>query len=340
MNIIAQINANVNITEPETAKEAKKPEIKSDKWYEHRMETQRVAEEKIKYISKARYERMKDCGTLLDVEFCHDCGAYHVRSTNLCRDRFCPTCNWRLSLQRYADLSRLFKDLYLAYPNAITTFVTLTVQNCKPEELNETMKKMSKAWNITLKRRGLARIVAGTARSVEVTYNKNTKTFHPHYHVMVVWNENITNDESATSANANLISEWLISSLRCGLKSDIKAQHGTKLYGEEAQNDENGKTFTSLARAITETFKYSFKSKQLDDMPLNIFRIFSAEFAGKRLVSFTGIVKEFAKKCEVNTEELNEENETKICSECGSQQLDKMIYQWSFGTNAFEVLKV
>lgn len=338
MQIIAQNTGNVNIILTNTPeKENKRPEIKCDKWTEHRKETQRVAEEKIKYISMPRYYRMRECGTLLNVEFCKDCGAYHVRSTNLCRDRFCPTCNWRLSLQRYADLSRLFKELYLAKPELITTFVTLTVQNCKPEELNNTMKRMSKAWTMTLKRRGLQRIVAGTARSVEVTYNKLTKTFHPHFHIMIVWNENIGNDETATSANASFISEWLISALRCDLKADIKAQHGTKLYGEEARAEESGKTFTSLARAITETFKYSFKSKQLDDMPLNVFRIFAEEFAGKRLVSFTGIVKEYAKLCNVNTEEV-EENETKVCSECGSAQLDKIIYQWSFGTNAFEAL--
>lgn len=327
MNIIANINVNVNT---EKSGNKRSEFVQTEKWRTHREEAQRVAE-KMHIISEGRAQRMKECGTLLDVVYCNDCDSYSVRSANLCRDRFCPVCNWRLSLQRYVNMNTLFTELYMAYPDIVVSFVTLTVKSCKVDELSTTMDRMSKAWHNLLCRRPLKRIIKGTAKSVEVTYNEKTKEFHPHYHILIAWES--PDKRIAETNSKEFIANWLSCCLKNNLVANIKAQNAKSVFGEVI--DFNGEQKPSMARAVAEVFKYAFKSKQLDDMPLTIFRKFAQEFSGKRLVSFTGIIAEYAKVMKIDTEKVDADETITICNHCGSVNLDKMLYEWSFGESAY-----
>lgn len=289
------------------------------KWHDKKIENMRVSKKMIDAGFKERGIRMKFCGQYLEMKYCEDCGKSMISSANLCRDRLCPTCSWRLSLKRFAEMCNC-----IGFINDLECFdagfLTLTVRNCKPENLRYTLDTMSKAWNRMRSDRKFRKIVLGTARSVEVTYNEQTKTFHPHFHVIILYKPC---DET--------IMRMLLSHLwerACQLDykpiTDFRIITDKDGPGVNQDND-------NLCRAILETFKYSVKSDDVHDMPIGIFRQLVFGISGVRMVSYTGIIKEARKKLEYKTDELTEEDENinlNTCS-CG-KELQRAVLQWSF----------
>lgn len=64
-------------------------------------------------------------------------------------------------------------------------FLTLTIRNCEPEQLQLTIDHMMLAWKNFIKRKELRKIVIGWFRGFEVTRNQHDGTFHPHFHVLL-----------------------------------------------------------------------------------------------------------------------------------------------------------
>lgn len=320
MLIIAQNVQIVNQTTEKSQPTKQKRDELMAKWANHKEMAERVSKKMFKIGEFRRGERMSNCANFITYNYCHDCDTYTIQRTNLCRDRFCPTCNWRLSLKRYVDMTRILDVLSQEHGNRNYSFITLTVENCRPEELNQTMKDMYYAWNRMLQRKVIKDDYAGAlgwAKSIEVTYNPYKHTMHPHYHVLIAWQKQQRGEE--------LLNAWLKSCEKQGLTVTHKAQNQQSI---KAQAGEEGE---SMANAILETFKYSFKSKQLDEMPYREFKILVDEIGGKRLVSFGGVIKEIAARLKIDMENLGDET-MYVCKKCGSVDVDQLIYKWAFGT--------
>lgn len=333
MIIIAQAGAVVNIntaSEKATVRDWSKynaaveeiSETRTAKWASHKAESARVAE-KMKKIDMKRGYRMAQCADTLVYNVCPDCGHIEIKRANLCRDRFCPTCNWRLSLQRYATMHKIIDAINLQHGQLHYSFVTLTVRTCPAGKLADTMTRMSAAYNKMMHRKiyYTDKSIAGFAKSVEVTYNKDTRLFHPHYHIIFAW--------AGADLSDDIMADWVRYAAAEGLTATAAAQN--------AQEIEQGGEGDTMAGAICETFKYAVKSKQLDDMPLKEFRALVKELGGKRLVSFGGIFKRAAESVRANMETVEEE-EMRVCKHCGNTVLDEVIYKWSYGDGEYRIL--
>lgn len=110
-----------------------------------------------------------------------------------CKDRFCINCqilnNCKIAYKVRPIIQDWMKEGLKPY------MLTLTVPNCERKDLDKTLKKMSKIYNELFKKfnqennRSLSNRLAkfhGAIRVLEVTYNKQTNTFHPHYHVLIL----------------------------------------------------------------------------------------------------------------------------------------------------------
>ncbi len=100
-------------------------------------------------------------------------------TSKYCNQRFCTVCN-RIRIAKFvnaysAELSEFFEP----------HFVTLTVPNCSGKNLKHTISKMDtdfkKMYDILRKRK----INFKAIRKLEVTYNHETDTYHPHFHLIV-----------------------------------------------------------------------------------------------------------------------------------------------------------
>ena len=270
-----------------------------------------------------RSERMKNCSTYLEIERCADCGKIMVRGAKLCRDRLCPTCNWRLSLKRYASMSRIMREVYAAHPEFTYSLVTLTAKNCESSELGMYMSEMQTAYNRCISQRWAREELSGWARSIEVTYNPDTKQLHPHYHIILAC--------PLRDTGARLIAEWLRQCTKRGLVVSHKAQD----YSPIEDKHEEGE---SLAGAICEVYKYAIKSKDIAQMDVGTLYHLARQISGKRLISAGGIIKKYMQLLEIkDLDEADEEEKIEMCTKCGSVELDKLIARWSMSGGRYHI---
>lgn len=129
------------------------------------------------YKAAARYY---NCGTSIALQ------NGMIKSANFCRDRLCPMCNFRRSQKMFSQNMAVYHKIKAENPRYRQLFLTLTVPNVKLWQLKDTLKAMSDSWNRFRNHRAFKREpVVGFCKKLEITYNKEQRTYHPHYHVML-----------------------------------------------------------------------------------------------------------------------------------------------------------
>lgn len=120
-----------------------------------------------------------------------------LERTNLCRDKFCRNCKKVKQINR----SDKFTPELEKYKSKLYHMV-LTVPNVESDYLNETIKRMFKAYRQLMRyfsMRAKATDVdfkygyLGSIRSLEITFKNYTtdgNNYHPHLHCAVVFNDN------------------------------------------------------------------------------------------------------------------------------------------------------
>lgn len=333
MSIISQDLTEVKVHESRVEKHFR--ETYAEKWDVKKKAAREMAGKMLQIGEYKRAGRMALCAQIVRMEVCQNCGTSHLVYSNLCRDRMCPVCKWRLSMKRFATMINIVEALRRAYPEAAWQFVTLTCENCKPEQIDEVMDEMARAWNCIASGREFKRKIAGFARSTEITYNREKGTLHPHYHVLVMYEELMEPDQA-------IIHRWLDglrrhTSLKAQNAEEItwKAEGEKEIGWEVDQNPED----EAAIEAILETFKYATKDKDLEEMPLGTFRQVVKSIAKRRLVSFGGKVKEYAALLESGNlndlaegEEREEETNIDLCVHCRSRDLIEVVGTWAGGT--------
>lgn len=133
-------------------------------------------------------QRVNKCGDFLWFNEYID-GSKKLYSAWLCKYRLCPVCVWRRSLKTFVNTARILD--YVKKEKYKYVFLTLTIKNCSPEDLQQSISDMLHGWDKFKKRRELNRLIKGYYRGIEVTRNtdfhsKSYGTFHPHIHVLLV----------------------------------------------------------------------------------------------------------------------------------------------------------
>lgn len=325
MEIIAQNNHTVNLSINVFGDEAETDQRK--KWREKKIAARQIADKLTRLKKYKRAERMSMCGNYIVAEECRQCGNMHVKYAKLCRDRMCPVCQWRLSMRRFAEMYTLVVSLRQAYPTNRWQFVTLTCRNCEPKDLKTTIDEMMRAWNSIASSKAFKRVYEGWARSLEITYNKETKTVHPHIHILLMCAADQHNKD-----NGYIVHRWLKT---CRLHTNWAAQDykEVKMALEETPEDQINTS------AILETYKYTLKSADMQDMPLIIFDLVDNAIQHRRLVAFGGKIKEYAKLMDIKTlDDANEEDEEEAaakiskCTRCGSRDVAEIVGEWAGGS--------
>lgn len=130
---------------------------------------------------KMRSEKLQNCGVYLTFKK-FDNDTKKLNEAYFCKDRLCPTCTWRRSLKIFGQTSKIMKRYKEEFPTDRFLFLTLTIRNCKAEELNESITELLKGFNRLFKYKRVDSVVRGFMRGLEVTYNSKDNTFHPHIH--------------------------------------------------------------------------------------------------------------------------------------------------------------
>lgn len=219
---------------------------------------------------------LEDCATV--VGFTDIANVAHITKANFCRKRLCNICAWRRQSRFTAQTFPVLQILQSRGYRFI--FATLTVPNVPLEELQSTIDLLMTSYDRLLKHRKIKRAWHGKIRALEVTYNREHQTFHPHIHVLVAVRNEYFNDNSLYITVDEFRDYWeesLQTSYDFPLQVDIRA----------VDNEE---------RAMVETLKYTFKSSK----DATALEGFYATLRGRRLVSFSGVFAEVRKELKLS----------------------------------------
>lgn len=159
------------------------------KWDTHRGNAQAIG----KYYDQAEHfarlgERIAGCSTLLGFAWHTDTDTgesrLKLRTAAFCCVRHCPVCQWRRSLRNTARFFAAIPALQEQFPTHRWVFLTLTVRNCEPDQLRDTIKGMNAGWQRLIQRKDWPAL--GWARATEVTRNEDDGSAHPHFHVLMM----------------------------------------------------------------------------------------------------------------------------------------------------------
>lgn len=271
--------------------------IHGQKWTAAKVASRKMAARLYAVGLNTRAARMWTCGEYLIVRQTAD--GLTADAPQLCRDRLCPVCSWRLSRRRFAEMMAVFNAIApeMVAKNYTSTMLTLTIRNMALPDLHAAIDGMSQAWH-NLIRREAFRQVAGWARSLEITYNAESKTYHPHMHIILIWEKY---DDSAATAET----------IRQGWKSVCKLDYTPiidirPVYSRDADGD----TKSAVIKSALEAFKYSVKPDSAEKIPQADLFEFAAAIKGVRFVSYGKAIKRARSALGFKNEDCAEEMDT------------------------------
>jgi plasmid rolling circle replication initiator protein Rep len=173
---------------PESANPALADLSPRDKpWDKHRSNADKV-ETHYRGSEFNRYaERVSICSQLLQFglvpDWDDDTLKLKLRSTQFCRVRHCPVCQWRRSLMWKAKAYKVLPRIVEDFPTHRWLFLTLTAKNVPIADLKQTLQHMNRSFQRLSQRKTWP--AAGWLRATEVTRGRNG-TAHPHFHCLLM----------------------------------------------------------------------------------------------------------------------------------------------------------
>lgn len=244
-----------------------------------------------------RAQNIENCAT--QIGFTNISNIAKIIHGNFCRERMCFVCAWRRSAKFTAQTMPILQILDNNGYEFI--FATITVENVPLQELKKVVSQMLKGYDLLLKRRQVKRAWKGKIRGFEITYNPETKTFHPHIHMLIA----VTPDyfHSADYITTRQLSQiWGESVGQYNPICDIRKAKTVSRNGKKGSG------------AVVETLKYSFKMFK----DATAIEGFYTALLGRRLISFSGVFADLRRELRMSdfenilTDDINFEKGRKI----------------------------
>lgn len=256
-----------------------------------------------------RASAILSCGTYTRGTECPECGAFHVYSTSLCRDRLCPVCAWKSSRRLFYRAVAAIQMLELEYSHRYMHCV-LTLQHAKGDCLRDLLNVLTRAYG-RFRRFSAMKSVDGSLRSIEITHGEHG--FHPHIHAILTM--------PRTAAH---ITEYAVrDAWRRALDSEYSPQVNlTEAYSGDAADD--------VLSAVAEACKYALKPGMLPELDDADLREFIDAVRGVRMVSSDGAVKRYLQVATMQPPQKSGE-----CPECGAHRWQRhvaLIYDYETGS--------
>ena len=270
----------------------------------------------IYYSEKAK--RVLDCGSFLMFEVNRN-GERKLIKANSCRVRLCPMCMWRRSLKVYRE-ARIVYDELVKEKGSRFLVLTLTQPNVCGDVLKEELDKIFYAFKRLMQLKDIKKICLGFMRSLEVTYNKDTNTYHPHIHCLIHTTRQLYSGVNYIT-HEEYMKKWIyLLGLDCSfLDVDIRPFREKK--GQEG-------------RGISEFCKYSVKPCDYlyrDDIELTkkVINVLDDKIANRRLLSYGGTFRQARKKFFFSDNDDILDDDGIIIDDVDDGYIE--LYRWHFG---------
>lgn len=224
---------------------------------------------------RERGEAVRLCGTFLEVGTVTDSEGKQrekILSANFCRERLCPMCQRRRSLKTFSDFRRLVD--YLSGRGWV--HVVLSFKNCTAYELSDEITQLYRnSSRLLTKEPHFKKAFKGAVRVLEVTFNDESCTYHPHLHILLSATKSYSTNKRLYISEKKLQQLW---------QEVAHLSYRPVVYIDN--NADEG--------AVAEIAKYCVKPLQLD-LPsakrCEVLETLHASLHGRRLIQTYGEVK-------------------------------------------------
>lgn len=301
-----------NSTVSEVLQDGKRP------WRQKKMKTVELSNSFRRLGQVQKADRIRECGSQLTFAVNCDTGEKQLHDANFCRERLCPMCAWRRSLKIFWAVSRVMDGVQQRHSELVPLFLTLTLRNCMGDELSSTLDSIFAGWGRMSHNDRFKRLISGWFRALEVTYNPENDTYHPHIHAIILVDKAYFKGKDYMQTQ-DWVRLWR-RSLRLDYDPvcDIRKVRGRK------------------RKAVAEVAKYAVKDtdyihKGDPDLTDRIVDVLSASLKGRRLYAFGGVMKDEAKA--LNVLQADEGDLTHIEEDTVRADVGTLLvtYRWKFG---------
>ena len=288
-------------------------------------ETGEIDTDKRKYYNKLS-ESISNCHSYIEIAVCKDCGSRYLNKTFCCDSKFCPICSRKRYLKYLSFLYPIFEKI--VNQKKYVCMLNLTIKNTKT--LKEGKEKLFEAWReMTHENKLNAKLfsfhITGGLKCFETTYNIEDKTYHPHFHILIV--------KEKFSKDFELIKTlW---EQACQKVFNTTDKVGS-IYIESIKDNKNKNVMfmqdkNSIINGVLECIKYitKFSAKDENGFQKSIFEVYDNEiliemiynFKGLRALSTFGCLYGYKKQLdEIKAEEDEEELKNRVCKVCGCSE--------------------
>ena len=221
-----------------------------------------------------------------------------LMNANSCKNRFCPFCSYRKARKEGLKISILMKKLDLDQ-NYEFLFLTLTAPNVPGEELENEIKSYAAAFNRFVLFKEFQKINLGYIRKLEITYNSEKNTYHPHYHLILCVNKNYFTSRDYIKQK-KWLEMWKIA------KRDM-----TITQVDVRKADKN--LFLEIAKYAAKDSDYLLNQ--------NVFDVFYKSLKGKKILTYNRIFKDLSKEYDDGKLDYLKDVDT-------TDYIYKLVFQW------------
>lgn len=268
-------------------------------------------------IDEKKGLRMMDCAKVLLFKNFEQIGYRKLFKAFVCKILLCPFCMTRKSILLGNNLFKVMK--YGAEEHQFEYIhLVLAQRNCKITELESVIDDLLKAFKkfsnrdiFLQKGKGAKGIIKGWFRNLEITFNREEKTFHPHFHIILAVEKSYFSKEF--NSEGYLTQEKALKMWRECLGVDyMPTAHLNKIY----YLDENGnkvKEFDSnddiaLKKAVKEASKYITKALEIlalkdEKLQKKVLKNMLKALSNRRLFAYGGELKKIKAKLKLEDEE-------------------------------------
>lgn len=221
-------------------------------------------------------KRIKNCASYLD--FYADTTENYKKLAHgfFCHDRFCPVCSnlkmRRDSYELLTCINVLKKDFKFQF-----LMITLTVKNVSSDQLKDEIKKIKKSFKKFRELQAFKKISRGYVCKLEVTYNKDVDSYHPHLHLIVAVNSSYFTSRDYLSRE-KILTMW---------RNSYQDQSITQV--------DIRKINTATIKDILEITSYAAKNSDLF-FSYDVFKTFYNSLRSVQILSFNGSFRDIRKK--------------------------------------------
>ena len=250
----------------------------------------------------------------------------NLKAARLCNTRLCPFCEWRRTRAWRARLYTGINALYEDQPKLRGVFLTLTVRNCRLEDLGDQLDQMNRAWNRLVQRAFFP--TEYWFRRTEITVGANTHveglTAHPHFHVLLLVKP------SYFSTGYIKQTEWQkqwMDAARLDYVPVTDVRSAKKKSGSGLTPSDDAKS------AVVEAAKYAAKATQLMELGPAITDL-HWQLRNRRLYALSGPLRKYIKSGDIDASEMLDNDQKPL--PVGTEKVE-VILQWFEDSKSYEI---